>query len=461
MPSSTAVRARAPSRAPTRRLATTRARTIATRARADARGDASVRVMTFNVLCPEYKRAGTKENDDARESANVEDALRRNEKILDLICDASPDVLCVQEFWHANEAMRELWTRRLREASYDAAVTPRTSGRCDGLLTAVKRDRLEVKDARDVLFNDCGDRVAHVARVASKANGRETLVVNTHLLFPHNENSSLIRLREVFKILEFLRELQREPAIGGKKLPIVITGDFNGSSSGRVYRFLTSQGFTNALDACQGREGCATSWVSHLNHHGECVGVDHMFLLNPSKQVLEIGASWKEAVFAMMRAKIVQQGIVDDVAAFKEFDANSDGSLTKDEFIEFANKIGLCGEKSPGLLTAELEALYEACDKDGNGEIDFQEFVQRMDIKGMADLTSDPNLSLDIGDFMASSAADQVVVSQSWDDNVFGEGDFQIECATLPTSMLEGRWPTSEEFDLSDHGPLWADFTPR
>ena len=121
----------------------------------------------------------------------------------------------------------------------------------------------------------------------------------------------------------------------------------------------------------------------------------------------------------------------------------------------------MCGEKSPGLLTAELEALYEACDKDGNGEIDFQEFVQRMDIKGMADLTSDPNLSLDIGDFMASSAADQVVVSQSWDDNVFGEGDLQIECATLPTSMLEGRWPTSEEFDLSDHGPLWADFTPR
>lgn len=56
---------------------------------------------------------------------------------------------------------------------------------------------------------------------------------------------------------------------------------------------------------------------------------------------------------------------------FKEFDVNFDGFLMKDEFIEFVNKIGLCGEKSLGFFIAELEVFYEACDKDGNGEIDF------------------------------------------------------------------------------------------
>ena len=144
-----------------------------------------------------------------------------------------------------------------------------------------------------MLFNDCGDRVAHVARVASKASGRETLVVNTHLLFPHNENSSLIRLREVFKILEFLRELQREPAIGGKKLPIVITGDFNGSKFGSGVSLFDVARIHERVGRVSGPGRLQTSWVSHLNHHGECVGVDHMFLLNPSKQVLEIGASGK------------------------------------------------------------------------------------------------------------------------------------------------------------------------
>lgn len=37
-----------------------------------------------------------------------------------------------------NEVMCELWTRRLREASYDVAVTLRMSGRCDGLFMVVK-----------------------------------------------------------------------------------------------------------------------------------------------------------------------------------------------------------------------------------------------------------------------------------------------------------------------------------
>lgn len=61
-----------------------------------------------------------------------------------------------------------------------------------------------MKDVRDVLFNDCGDCVVYVVWVVLKANGRETLVVNTYLLFSYNENLSLIWLREVFKILEFL-----------------------------------------------------------------------------------------------------------------------------------------------------------------------------------------------------------------------------------------------------------------
>jgi hypothetical protein len=447
------------------RRATTRVASLSSSSSSPSSGESTtvdrVRVMTFNVLCPEYKRV----DGGGRESDDVDAAMERQGRILDLIASDAPDVLCVQEFWHADEKVRGLWLERLEKGGYEVRWTPRTGGRCDGLLTAVQRETLEVVDSQDVLFNDCGDRVANVTRV--KRGNLEAMVVNIHLLFPHNENSSLIRLREIFQTLEHLNQMMKADGLRGRKIPIIMTGDFNGTSGangegqGRVYRFLTSQGFVNALDDCQRRQGCSTNWVSHMSHRKIPVGVDHMFLLNPSSQVTELGASWQEAVFAMMRAKIVASNLKDDLAAFEAVDENADGGLTKEEFIEFANKIGLCGETSPGLLTAELEALYSACDKDGNGLIDFQEFVERMDIRGMADAIADPNLSLDISDFMASSASDKVVLqplTESWDQETWEEGDLAIECAKLPDCMLRGEWPDVVEYNISDHGPLVGTF---
>jgi endonuclease/exonuclease/phosphatase family metal-dependent hydrolase len=412
--------------------------------------------MTFNVLCPEYKRASNG-GASGRESEDMAAAEARAEATLAEIASLDADVVCVQEFWHASEGIASLWRERLRECGYEAMhVTRRTSGRCDGLLTATKRD-VEVLDARDVLFNDCGDRVATAVRL--KKAGVEMIVVNTHLLFPHNENSSLIRLRESFKILGFLHEMFNEPTLRGRRLPIVITGDFNGTNNGRVFRFLTSQGFVSALDSTIDAAK-RKAWVSHKNHHGELVGVDHMFLLNPSSQITPIGVSWKDAVFAMVRAKIVEKGLVDDVSAFAAFDENGDGTLSRDEFAEFANNIGLCGEKSPGLLPAELEALYESLDKDGNGLVDFGEFVERMDIKGMAACLADPSDSMDISDYMSCSASDRVILplTESWDQDMWDDGDLRIERASLPDVMIRGEWPDDY---CSDHGPLTATFSLR
>jgi len=414
-----------------------------------------VTITTFNVLCPEYKRE-SHGNLTARESEDTAKARARAEKTLEEIARGDADVVCAQEFWHASEEMVALWRTTLRERGYTSVhVTKRTSGRCDGLLTAIKAG-VEVLDARDVLFNDCGDRVATVMRL--RKGGMEMCVVNTHLLFPHNENSSLIRLREAFKILGFLHEMLDEPSMRGRKLPIIITGDFNGTNNGRVFRFLTSQGFVSALDSKISPE-MRTKWVSHLNHHGQVVGVDHVFLLNPSSQLTPIGASWKDAVFAMVRAKIVEKGLIDDVSAFAAFDENGDGTLSKAEFAEFANSIGLCGEKSPGLLPAELEALYESLDKDGNGLVDFGEFVERMDIKGMAACLSDES-DMDIGDYMSCSASDRVILplTESWDQDMWDDGDLRIEEVTLPEEMLRGEWPENYP---SDHGALTVTLSRR
>ncbi|CAI7829802.1 unnamed protein product [Closterium sp. NIES-53] len=82
-----------------------------------------------------------------------------------------------------------------------------------GLMIAVKSDQWHVVDYQQLLFHDCGDRVAQIVRLRSKGRlggraGREgsdgaegeeedVLVVNTHLLFPHDANSNIIRLCQV------------------------------------------------------------------------------------------------------------------------------------------------------------------------------------------------------------------------------------------------------------------------
>lgn len=72
-----------------------------------------------------------------------------------------------------------------------------------GLLTAVHKDYFRVVNSRNLLFNDCGDRVAqllHVELVPPYSQfdaHQEVLIVNTHLLFPHDSTLSIVRLQQV------------------------------------------------------------------------------------------------------------------------------------------------------------------------------------------------------------------------------------------------------------------------
>lgn len=65
------------------------------------------------------------------------------------------------------------------------------------------KDYFRVVNSRDLLFNDCGDRVAqllHVELVPPYSQydaHQEVLIVNTHLLFPHDSTLSLVRLQQV------------------------------------------------------------------------------------------------------------------------------------------------------------------------------------------------------------------------------------------------------------------------
>lgn len=364
-----------------------------------------------------------------------------------------------QEAWLADDEARALLVGGLEAHGFQVVETPRTGGRADGLLTAVRRSAAEVLDQSSVLFNDCADRVAQLVRV--QAESQQFLLVNCHLLFPHNSNSTVIRLRETFKLLEAL-QAYRESVPGASALPVVACGDWNGSLQGRVSRFLRSQGFASCVG--NGDESEACRYISHRNHHGELIGCDNVWILNPSASRESLTADWRRAVFAMIEAKIVEDlGHASTAEAFAAFDRNANAVLEADEIEALIEELGFTGEGSIGLMPGEVSELVDAMDSSNQGEITLADFRSWIDVESMRDAykrvrqaTSiweedgwDPT---QIVDTATARAAPACAALASTSAAVAGEvipGKVELdECA------LDGSWPP--DFDLSDHLPVSA-----
>ncbi|KAJ6879721.1 hypothetical protein NC652_033124 [Populus alba x Populus x berolinensis] len=277
-----------------------------------------VSCTTFNILAPIYKRLDQK-NQSLRESNFRAVWLSRNQKILNWLLLERSSIICLQEFWVGNEELVHMYQQRLGDAGYVTFQLARTNNRGDGLLTAVRKDHFTILNYRELLFNDCGDRVAQLLHVQlafpssqnRKGNAQqEFLIVNTHLLFPHDSCLSVVRLHQVYKILQFVEQYQRENKLN--HTPILLCGDWNGSKRGHVYKFLRSQGFVSSYDIAHqytDSDADAHRWVSHRNHRGNICGVDFILLCNPNKSRKPLKKSWAEAVFGIIKASSIISGV--------------------------------------------------------------------------------------------------------------------------------------------------------
>ncbi|XP_073314784.1 uncharacterized calcium-binding protein At1g02270-like isoform X2 [Primulina huaijiensis] len=357
------------------------------------------------------------------------------------ICELS------QEFWIGNEELVNIYDKRLGDAGYINFKLARTNNRGDGLLTAVHKDYFRVIDHRELLFNDFGDRVAqllHVQLIAPICPCRnnnvrqEILIVNTHLLFPHDSSLCLERLRQVYKILQYVESYQKENKLN--PLPILLCGDWNGSKRGHVYKFLRSQGFVSSYDSAhQYTDSDAHKWVSHRNHRGNICGVDFIWLLNPNGYRKLLKTSWSEAVFGMFKYHLRRASLTeDDAFAFLKADSHGD-YITYSGFCEALRQLNLIGHCN-GLSAEELKELWVQADIDGNGVLDYNEFKRRI----------------------WNSSYSKQRDDEFWDDvvNVTEQTTgFSIKNAVLfPTEVEKGMWP--EDYSLSDHARLTVVFSP-
>lgn len=409
-------------------------------------GGNSISCTTFNILAPIYKRID-KENSNVRESDFRACWLARNQRILDWLLYEKSSIICLQEFWVGNEELVSMYQEGLGDAGYDTFKLGRTNNRGDGLLTAIHKDYLKVLDHRELLFNDFGDRVAqmlHVQSLVPFSHSRndeakeEILIVNTHLLFPHDSSLSIVRLHQVFKILQYLETYQRENKLS--QIPVILCGDWNGSKRGHVYKFLRSQGFESSYDIAHQYTDCdadAHKWVSHHNHRGNICGVDFIWFRNPNKSRKSLKTSWTEAVFGIIKYQLQKASLAENEAfAFLRADSHNN-FITYSTFCEALRQVNVTG-----LSFQQTRDLWIQADMDSNGVLDYEEF--------------------------------QRIWNSTWSEQTEEEDDYFEDCkeeikkeaiglavknaVLFPREAEKGLWP--ENYSLSDHARLTAVFTP-
>ncbi|RCV43215.1 hypothetical protein SETIT_9G277200v2 [Setaria italica] len=418
------------------------------------RDERCVSCTTFNILAPIYKRM---DSENCRESQYRAYWFSRNEKIIDRLLADSSSIICLQEVWLGNDELVDMYQKRLGDANYTLFKLARTNNRGDGLLTAVHSSYFNVLNYRELLFNDFGDRVAQLLHVESampvlqnrstRCVQQQSLIVNTHLLFPHDHSLSVVRLRQVYKILQYIEAYQEENKLG--PMPIILCGDWNGSKRGQVYKFLRSQGFVSSYDTAHqysdGEED-AHKWVSHRNHRGNICGVDFIWLLNPDKCRKPLKTSWNEAVFGIIKYLLLQVAFLSEENAFALLKADSpDDHITYSSFYQALSQLGMV--HADRLNSEEIEDLWGEADRDGDGVIDYKEFQQCI---------WSPNCCSQEEDDTEIDITDERIDTFEANDGAFG---FTVKEAVLfPPEVERGMWP--ENYSLSDHAPLTVVFSP-
>mmetsp|Transcript_10868 Transcript_10868/g.33318 ORF Transcript_10868/g.33318 Transcript_10868/m.33318 type:complete len:312 (+) Transcript_10868:47-982(+) len=238
---------------------------------------AAFSVATFNVLAPCYRRL----NDAKLATVSVGGRRPRESQFGDLWrdrCDemccflkkhSRCDVVCLQEFWFADEYRHAVQKRFGDE--YELVPLQRTGGKADGLATLVRKSKVEIVTVERLRFNDAGDRVALLTCLRLIDSNELVIVVNTHLTFPHSEFDRMLRQEQIHKVTAFVDgflDRHRMDAV-----PVLVIGDFNGGLSDPVSAHLKAHCYTNALVHLTGMENVET----HLNHKNEKVFVDHVW----------------------------------------------------------------------------------------------------------------------------------------------------------------------------------------
>mmetsp|Transcript_1851 Transcript_1851/g.2386 ORF Transcript_1851/g.2386 Transcript_1851/m.2386 type:complete len:298 (-) Transcript_1851:1090-1983(-) len=220
----------------------------------------SLEVVTWNLLAPPYDRRSKNRS----ESETWKERVKKQTRLLSSLT-VKPDVIFLQEFWHANSDYREIWENFCRKRGYSMFIGKRTGRKPDAACTLLKESKLKVKAVDLYSYNDWGNRVCLVIQGLGLASGKHVPItlLNTHMTFPHrNAHDPIMRIHQGRKLVEIIYEYQTKSRV------IVLAGDLNGCIGDKA----VSQIFSK--DTNMKPHNDRTDWVSHRDHNGKLIGCD-------------------------------------------------------------------------------------------------------------------------------------------------------------------------------------------
>ncbi|CAK8537736.1 unnamed protein product [Lathyrus sativus] len=185
-------------------------------------------------------------------------------------------------------------------------------------------------------------------------------------------------------------------------------------------------------------------WISHRNHLGNTCAVDFIWLLNPDKYRKLLKSSWSEAVFGMFKY-LLQRTSITESASFDFLKDENEDCITYSSFSKALQQLNLIGH-CYGLSDEETKNLWFQADIDGNGVIDYKQFLYQIWNATGSDYQRDDN----------KNEKQDEEPNDTKEEETIG---FSVKNAVLfPQEMGKGSWP--EDYSLSDHARLTVVFTP-
>jgi endonuclease/exonuclease/phosphatase family metal-dependent hydrolase len=259
-------------------------------------------VVSFNMLAPVYKRLSSLDINTGfrkRESSNMDLWRARALKTLQFMEDevfGHAEIIGLQELW-LDQPYLTIFERDFKANGYDLHLLQRTGSKLDAVALAVKHNVFETIASQNVHLCTMSDRVALLLWLRHRDSGKNLLVANTHLSFPHNALDRMNQMQQMQTLTNVMETFAQSNSIS--QAARMIMGDFNVEAQSPVCDHLRSSGYASAFEICPPENGVrrcdgidvdhmslmamddAVRFVSHRNHRSEELGVDHIFIRPP------------------------------------------------------------------------------------------------------------------------------------------------------------------------------------
>jgi hypothetical protein len=154
-------------------------------------------------------------------------------------------IVALQEYW-LHDQYSSQFVESAHQNGFRLQSLRRTGSKTDAVAFVIQKDTFDILGRRDVYLCTQGDRVALILWLRHKHTGKNFIVANTHLSFPHSRFDKMNQVRQMQTLTEAIEVFAEESGITHSTR--LIMGDFNVESESPVCDHLRDIGYFSAFE---------------------------------------------------------------------------------------------------------------------------------------------------------------------------------------------------------------------